>query len=228
MGKWMMAAAIAAFSLSVAAEEVKELKTQKDIASYAIGVMTARNFQKDEIDVDLDVMMQGMKDALAGGHLLKPEKDLRHEMSGIMAEARKKMVLNRRSAAELNRQAGAKYLADNKTKEGVVTLPSGVQYTELVHGTGKHPLDSDMVEINFRGTLINGTEFDSSESGKPPRLKLSALVTGWREAIKLMTVGSKWKIIVPASAAYGERGIGSEIGPNETLIYETELLGLSR
>jgi FKBP-type peptidyl-prolyl cis-trans isomerase len=226
--KWIALTSFSLLALQAGAEEAKVLKTEKDIASYAIGVMTARNFQKDNMDIDVDLMMRGLKDGLARGNLLMPEKELRKVMSTVMGEARKAMVLNRRTAAEANRQAGAKFLAENKTKEGVITLPSGVQYSVIKQGDGKVPADSDMIEVNYRGNLLNGTEFDASEPGKPAHLKLSSLIPGWKDAVKLMPVGSKWKIVVPASAAYGERGVGSDIGPNETLVFEVELVGLSR
>ena len=228
--KWMMAVAGFATALSaVAADDGRAvLKTQKEIDSYAMGVMTARNFQKNSMEVDLDVMMRGLKDGMARGQLLIPEKELRLVMRNIMAEARKAMIKNRRQEADINRREGAKYLAENGKKKGVVTLPSGVQYSVIKRGTGKLPTDSDIVVVNYRGSLLNGREFDASEPGKPARLKLSSLISGWKDAVKLMPVGSHWKIVVPASAGYGGRGVGSEIGPNATLLFDVELVGLAR
>jgi FKBP-type peptidyl-prolyl cis-trans isomerase FklB len=225
---WIALTSLTFLAVNVGAEEDKVLKTEKDIASYAIGVMTARTFQKDGIDVDLELVQRGLRDGLSRGDLLLPEKELRQAMRQVQGEARKNMVMNRHAAAEANRLAGARFLAENKAKEGVIALPSGVQYSVIKRGDGKLAADSDIVDVNYRGNLLNGTEFDASEPGKPAHLKLSALIPGWKEALKLMPVGSKWQLVIPASAAYGERGVGADIGPNETLLFEVELVGLSR
>ncbi len=208
------------------AEETPVLKTPLDKLSYSIGVQTARTFTKDEVKIDLDLVIKGLKDGFAGGKLLMPEKEIRQEMRSVQAEVRRKMVLNQRVALVENKKNGEAFLAANKVKEGVVTLPSGVQYKILKAGNGRQPTDADIVACNFRGTLLDGTEFDSSESGKPINMKVSTLIPGWREAIKLMPSGSTWQIFVPSQLAYGERGVGSDIGPNETLIFEVELLSI--
>jgi FKBP-type peptidyl-prolyl cis-trans isomerase FklB len=130
-------------------------------------------------------------------------------------------------AAEDNRKAGESFLAENKKKEGVVTLPSGLQYKVLKAGDGKKPTDADTVECHYRGTLINGTEFDSSYlTGQPATFKIAGVIPGWREALKLMPVGSKWQLFVPSQLAYGARGKGGSIGPNAALIFEVELLAI--
>jgi FKBP-type peptidyl-prolyl cis-trans isomerase FklB len=129
-------------------------------------------------------------------------------------------------ALEDNKKKGEVFLAENKTKEGVVVLPSGVQYKILKAGNGKKPIDSDVVQVYYRGTLLDGSEFDATEPGQPADLKASSLIAGWKEALRLMPAGSKWQIFVPSQLAYGERGVGSDIGPNETLVFEVELLAV--
>ncbi|HET7831615.1 MAG TPA: FKBP-type peptidyl-prolyl cis-trans isomerase [Gallionella sp.] len=208
------------------AAEMPVLKTDKEKLSYVIGVSTGRNFKKAGTDVDLDLMMKGIKDGMAGEKLPVTEKELRKVMNGYQSDVRRTMLLERRQAMEENRKKGEAFLAENKAKPGVVTLPSGVQYLIVKAGNGKMPLESDMVEVRYRGTLLDGTEFDATEDKRTANLKLSALPPGWKEAVKLMPTGSTWKIFIPSNLAYGERGVGTDIGPNETLIYETELVGI--
>jgi FKBP-type peptidyl-prolyl cis-trans isomerase FklB len=207
--------------------ESPTLNTDKDKLSYGIGVSIARNFKKQESDIDVDLLVKGLRDALAGDKLQLPEKDLRKVMNAYQTEIRQKATLTRRVAIEENKKKGEAFLTANRTKDGVITLPSGVQYKILLAGQGRKPIDSDLILCNYRGNLLDGTEFDATEDGKPASLKLSALIAGWKETMKLMPVGSKWQIFIPAQQAYGERGVGSDIGPNETLIFEVELLGIN-
>lgn len=209
------------------AAETGQLASDKDKLSYGIGVSVARNFKKQASDVDIDLMIKGLRDALAGDRLLLPEKDLRRVMNAYQTEIRQKATLTRRTAIEENRKKSEAFFAANRAKDGVVTLPSGLQYRVLRAGQGRKPIDSDQVICNYRGSLLDGTEFDASEDGKPASLKLSALIAGWKESMKLMPVGAKWQIFIPPQLAYGERGVGSDIGPNETLIFEVELLGIN-
>jgi FKBP-type peptidyl-prolyl cis-trans isomerase FklB len=197
-----------------------------DKVSYAIGVDVARNFKKQEFTVNLDMLMQGLKDGLAGKETLLPEKELRKVMNGFQAEVRQKTAQTRRLAADDNRRAGVAFLEENKAKPGVVTLPSGLQYRVIKAGQGRKPVDSDLAEVNYKGGLINGTVFDSTEAGKPVTLKVAALIPGWKEALKLMPVGAHWQIAIPSQLAYGDRGAGSDIGPNETLLFEVELVSI--
>ena len=135
-------------------------------------------------------------------------------------------VLETRTAAENNKKRGEAFLAENRTKEGVITLPSGLQYKILKTGDGRRPTDTDTVEVHYRGTLIDGTQFDSSQAGQPSILKVTAVISGWREALKLMPIGSKWQLFIPPQLAYGGRRASPVIGPNETLIFELELVGI--
>lgn len=203
------------------------LESAVNRTSYAIGVDMARNFKKQGIEIDPELILRGMKDGAAGTVQIS-DKDIRRAMNAFQGEVRQKMAQNRRLATEDNKTRGSEFLEANKSKPGVVALTSGLQYKVIKAGApeGRKPLDSDMVECNYRGVTLGGTEFDATEAGKPATLKISALIAGWREALKLMPVGSKWQIVVPPQLAYGDRGAGSDIGPNETLIFEVELVAI--
>lgn len=224
----IVAAMVALLALGpVCAGQEPNLEPAANRTSYAIGVDMARNFKKQGIDVDPELILRGMKDGYAGTVLIS-DKDLRRTMNSFQGEVRQKMAQNRRLAADDNKTRGADFLAANKGKAGVVTLPSGLQYRVVNPGAadGRKPLESDLVECNYRGTLLSGTEFDATEPGKPATLKISALIAGWREALKLMPVGAKWQLFVPSHLAYGDRGAGSDIGPNEALVFEVELVAI--
>jgi FKBP-type peptidyl-prolyl cis-trans isomerase FklB len=208
------------------ADESLELKTDKDKLSYGIGVSVGRNLRKQDTDVDMNILIKGIETGLTAEKLLFSEKELRLLMNKYQSEVRQKALLSKRLAREDNRKKGEAFLAENKTKEGVVVLPSGVQYKIIKAGNGPKPTDSDIVKVYYRGALLDGTEFDSTDPGHPVDLKASALIAGWKEALSLMPVGSKWQIYIPSELAYGDRGVGSDIGPNETLIFDVELLGI--
>jgi FKBP-type peptidyl-prolyl cis-trans isomerase FklB len=225
--KWMMILGVVLLAAQVGAEETLLLKTQKEKASYAIGVDLARNFKRLGIEVDVDVFLKALRDVFSGEKLLMSEEDLRATMNTFQAELRQKQAQAMRIAAEDNKKEGDVFLAENKTKEGVVTLPSGLQFKILKAGDGKKPTEADTVEVNYRGILINGTEFDSSYGrGQSATFKVTGVIPGWKEALKLMPAGSKWQIFIPPQLAYGERGAGRDIGPNATLIFEIELFAI--
>ncbi len=224
--KWMAVLCCGVLSVQAGAAEEQVLKTKKEMVSYGIGVNIAKSFKKDEVEFDMELLVKGMKDGLAGNKLLMSEKELRQVMNSLQSELRRKEVMNSRIAAEENRKRGEAFLAENKNKEGVQSLPSGVQYRILKAGDGRKPTDSDSVECEYRGTLLNGAEFDGTEPGKPATLKLSMLIPGWKEALKAMPKGSKWQVFIPSQLAYGTRGVGSDIGPNETLVFEIALLDI--
>ncbi|MEE8399182.1 MAG: FKBP-type peptidyl-prolyl cis-trans isomerase, partial [Desulfobacterales bacterium] len=207
-----------------AAEKIK-VETEKEKVSYSIGYDIGSNFKKQSIDVDHDVFFRGMKDALAGGNPLLSAKEQREAMMAFSKKQRGKMTVKQKEAALKNKETGKKFLSDNKAKPGVVTLDSGLQYKVIVGGKGPKPVDTDTVKTHYRGTLIDGTEFDSSyKRGQPASFPVTGVISGWTEALQLMNVGSKWELTIPSDLAYGDRGAGADIGPGETLIFEIELL----
>jgi len=203
------------------------LKTQKEKVSYGIGVTVAKSFKPQGIEVNVEALVKGLRDALAGEKLLMTDTELQKTMGEFQAELSQKQIQAAKASSEANKKEGAAFLAGNKTKQGVVTLPSGLQYKILKAGKGKRPIESDTVECNYKGTLINGTEFDSSyRRGQAASFPVSGVIPGWTEALKLMPVGSKWQLFIPSQLAYGSRGAGRDIGPDATLIFEVELLSI--
>jgi len=220
--------AVVLAAVQVSAEEKPVLKNDKDKVNYGIGVTVVRNFKQQGVDIDLDMVFLGMKDAFSGGKLLMTEESLRKTMMTYQTELRQKQARARQMALVENKKTGDAFLAQNKLKEGVVTLPSGLQYKVLKAGNGRKPTDADTVECRYRGTFINGSEFDSTYDGEPATFTVQegGGIPGWREALKLMPVGSKWQLFLPAELAFGERGTGRGIEPNATVIFELELLAI--
>jgi FKBP-type peptidyl-prolyl cis-trans isomerase FklB len=209
-------------------EAVTALTTTKQKASYAIGMNWGTGLHRQGIDVDNAALIQGMKDALAGGKTLLTEDEARSALMQLQKEMQEKQQAKAAQEGEANKKEGDAFLAANKTKEGVVTLPSGLQYKILTPGTGPKPTASDSVVCNYKGTLINGSEFDSSyKRGEPATFPVTGVIKGWTEALQLMPVGSKWQLFIPPDLAYGPRGTpGGPIGPNATLIFEVELISI--
>jgi FKBP-type peptidyl-prolyl cis-trans isomerase FklB len=207
---------------------VLTLKTQKEKASYAIGLNIGKSMRKDSVDVDPAILMRGMKDGLAGAKPLLTDDEAKATMVALQADLRKKQEEKMLVQGEANKKEGETFLADNKTKDGVVTLPSGLQYKILKEGTGPKPAATDTVVCNYKGTLLDNTEFDSSyKRGQPATFPVSGVIKGWTEALQLMPVGSKWQLFIPSDLAYGARGgPGGGIGPNATLVFEVELMSI--
>jgi FKBP-type peptidyl-prolyl cis-trans isomerase FklB len=203
------------------------LKTQKDKVSYAIGMNIGKSLHKDSVDIDPAIFARGVKDALMSAKPLLTEEEMKTVLTALQGELRKQQEDAARVAGVGNRKAGDAFLAENKTKDGVVTLPSGLQYKIITPGTGPKPTATDTVVCNYRGTLLDGKEFDSSyKRGQPATFPVSGVIKGWTEAVQLMPVGSKWQLFIPADLAYGPRGAGPDIGPESTLIFEVELLSI--
>lgn len=203
------------------------LNTQKDKISYAVGMNIGTNLHRQPLDVDPAILLQGLKDVLAGNKPLLTEEEARTLLTQLQEDMRKQQAEKAQQMGAANKAEGETFLAANKTKEGVITLPSGLQYKILKAGTGPKPSASDSVVCNYRGTLINGAEFDSSyKRGQPATFPVNGVIKGWTEALQLMPVGSKWQLFIPAQLAYGERGAGADIGPNAALIFEIDLLSI--
>jgi FKBP-type peptidyl-prolyl cis-trans isomerase FklB len=203
------------------------LTTQKDKFSYALGMNLGTSLHRQSVPVDPNILLRGLKDALAGGKTELTEDQAKAALTEVQNQIRQKQQAQMQEAGQMNKKEGDAFLAANKTKDGVVTLPSGLQYKILTAGTGPKPTSADSVVCNYRGTLINGTEFDSSyKRGQPATFPVSGVIKGWTEALPLMPVGSKWQLFVPPDLAYGDRAPGPEIGPNSTLIFEVELLSI--
>lgn len=225
--KWAVVLGIVFLSTQGFSEESLVFKTERDKVNYAIGVNIIGNIKQQGIDIDLDLVMRGMKDAYSGVELLLSGEDIRKGIDQYQVAVRQKRAQTMSKTADDNEREGEEFLTANGKKEGIVTLPSGLQYKIIKTGDGNKPTDDDMVECHYRGILINGKEFDSSYlTGKPASFKVSGVIPGWREALKLMPVGSKWQIFVPSRLAYGERGKVGSIGPNMTLIFNVELLAI--
>jgi FKBP-type peptidyl-prolyl cis-trans isomerase FklB len=203
------------------------LKTDKEKTSYAIGVNMGKSVRNGPVDLDTKIFLQAFRDALAGNKLLMTDEEVKSALTALQADLRKKQEEKNQMLAETNKKAGEEFLAANKAKDGVVTLPSGLQYKILTQGTGPKPAVTDSVVCNYKGTLLDNTEFDSSyKRGQPATFPVGQVIKGWTEALQLMPVGSKWQLFIPSDLAYGARGSGPTIGPNSTLIFEVELISI--
>jgi FKBP-type peptidyl-prolyl cis-trans isomerase FklB len=203
------------------------LKTDKDKASYAIGMFWGSQLHRQSTEVDTAILMRGVKDAMAAGKMLMTEDEMKATLTKLQNDARAKQQEVARLAGAANKKEGDAFLAANKDMEGVVTLPSGLQYKILTEGTGPKPAATDSVVCNYSGKLINGTEFDSSyKRGQPVTFPVTGVIKGWTEALQLMPVGSKWQLFIPSDLAYGPPGRGPAIGPNAALIFEVELISI--
>src|SRR5437667_3968755 len=215
----IVSASLLAFPL-FGQEKSPQFKDQRDKVSYAIGMQIGFNLARQKVDINPDVLNSGMKDAIAGKPQLTPD-----QVKDVMAQFEKDMEQKQKQLGEKNKTDGAKFLEDNKKKPGVKTTASGLQYKALKEGTGSQPKATDMVTVNYRGTLIDGTEFDSSyKRGQPATFPLNGVIKGWTEGLQLMKQGSKYQFFVPSNLAYGVRSVGPDIAANATLIFDVELL----
>jgi FKBP-type peptidyl-prolyl cis-trans isomerase FklB len=207
-----------------------ELKTQKDKVSYAIGMDMGNSLKRNNVEVDPDILGQAIKAVITGEKTLLTDQEVRTTLTALQQELKGKMEEKMKAQGEKNKKEGEDFLAANKKKEGVKTLPSGLQYKVITPGTGKSPKATDTVSVQYKGTLIDGTEFDSSyKRGKPATFPVSGVIKGWTEALQLMKEGAKWQLFIPSSLAYGETGTaGGPIGPNAVLVFEVELLSIEK
>jgi len=208
-------------------DSTSRLKSQKDQVSYALGMDWGSQLRAKSVEIDPDLVLQGLKDALAGGKSLMSADEARAAIVRWQRDLRARDLEKLDGEAKTNRSAGEAFRAANKVKEGVVSLPSGLQYKTLTAGTGPKPTLTDRVTCDYRGMLIDGTEFDSSyKRGQPATFSVGTVIQGWREALQLMPVGSKWQLVIPPTLAYGQDGKGGVIPPNATLIFEIQLISI--
>jgi FKBP-type peptidyl-prolyl cis-trans isomerase len=235
----MAVLAVAAVPIVVRAQEVPAaqadpaatgkpvIETDEQKRDYGLGMQMGRNLVNQGIEADVDLLVEGLRDALAGRKPLISEEELRRIMMAFRAELKRARIDNARITAEENFKAGEVFMAENKTKADVVTLPSGLQYKVLKQGAGPVPTDMDTVEVQYRGTLLDGTEFDSSfRNDAPATFVVKGSLPGWRQALLLMPVGSRWELYVPPRLAYGPKGTGLGVGPQATVVFEMELLAI--
>lgn len=237
MNTWKKALSICLSGIAMAAcdkidtKASRDLKTSKDKVSYGIGLDIGRSFKQQSLDakdIDLDKLRIGIQDAMGGVKPLMSDSQLSETMMSFQKEMMARQDSVNRKKGEDNIKVGQDFLAKNAKEAGVVTLPDGLQYKIITAGTGKKPDSSSTVTVNYTGTLIDGTEFDSSiKRGQPVTFPVNGVIKGWTEALQLMPVGSKWMIYIPSSLGYGDHGAGQKIGPNATLIFEVELVSIA-
>jgi FKBP-type peptidyl-prolyl cis-trans isomerase FklB len=205
------------------------LETDVQKNGYSVGYDIGRALKKQPLDLDADAVVRGLSDAYKGAAQAMTDEDMTKQLNALRTEAQRRVLEQRKQAGEKALKEGEEFLAKNKNEKGVVTTASGLQYKIIKAGKGKKPTAKDTVTVHYRGTLINGTEFDSSHKrGQPATFPVSGVIPGWTEALQLMPVGSTWTLYIPSKLAYAENGSGPQIGPNATLIFEVELLEIKK
>lgn len=218
----VLTVAFTGIALPGVATERVEPKTDMEKNAYSVGYDVGRSLRRQLLDVEPAAAAQGLKDALSDAAPSLPEQEIQQRFAAMRKDSAQKIP-------ERNLKAGEAFLARNKDEKGVKTTPSGLQYRVIVAGKGKQPTAEDTVTVNYRGTLIDGTEFDSSyKRNQPASFPVKGVIAGWSEALPLMKEGAKWMLYIPAKLAYGERGAGALIGPNTALIFEVELLSIGK
>lgn len=217
------------FSVAAAAASTTQLSTETDKLSYTIGVDLGKNLKKQDIAINAEAMTKGLQDGLANGPYTLTEPQMKEVLVAFQKRLLEKQTEAFNKRAQENKVNGETFLAENKSKPGIVTLPSGLQYKIIQKGDGAKPKATDTVTVEYTGRLINGTIFDStSKSGKPATFQVSQVIPGWTEILQLMPAGSTWEVYIPANMAYGTRSVGGPIGPNETLIFNIHLLSVNK
>lgn len=224
--RWILALGAAFVAVAVAAQDAPVLNTEKEKVSYALGMQMGADFRKQALDLDLTTFSKGLAESFNGAKTMLTEEEMRTVLANAKEEYQKKQAALREQKAEATLQEGEKFLAENKNKEGVVTLPTGLQYKILKQGKGETPKRKDHVVCNYRGMLFDGTEFDNSDKHNgPSTFPVRGVIRGWEQALLMMPEGSKWQLFVPPQLAYGKAGAPSmKVPPNATLIFELELL----
>ncbi len=205
------------------AEDTNKFKSDLERYSYALGMSWGTQLKQGDVEVDYEQMLRGFKETKAGASVLT-DAEMRETLTKLSSEVRAKMMEKQRLAGEKNKSEGEAFLAANKTKPGIITLPNGLQYKVITEGKGESPKPEDVVEANYRGTLIDGTEFDASKPGQPFTRPANQVIKGWTEALTRMKPGAKWQLFIPSELAYGERGFPPKIAPNAALIFDIELV----
>jgi FKBP-type peptidyl-prolyl cis-trans isomerase len=224
-GRILISIIVLFFAGPLFGQERALLKEKKDRMSYAIGVDVGNSLIKQHVDVNLDVLKEAIGDVLSNRKLLLTDKERAEIKADVERDMAEEKARRQKTAAEKNRKEEEKFLAENKLKNGVVTLPSGLQYTIVTDGAGKVPKEDDMVSAHYRVSLIDGTEVeDSQKKGEPGEFVLENVIPGWREGVGMMKTGSKWRLFIPSKLAYGEDGVGELVGPNTMLIFDIDLL----
>ena len=220
--------AVALSAATALAQEAGKFKNDQEKISYALGMNFGTSLKQGEVDVDYELLIRGLKDAKAGESQLLTEAEMRETLTKLSNEVRSKMLEKQRKVSEKNKADADAFLAANKTKPGVISLPNGLQYKVLAEGSGESPKPEDTVEVNYRGTLPDGTEFDSNaKTGKPFTTAANRVIKGWTEALTRMKPGAKWQLFIPPDLAYGERGSPPKIPANSALIFDVEMLSFN-
>ena len=226
--KWMLPAAVglALIGCQGNAQEKPKLETQMDKVSYSIGLDIGKSFKQQSMELNAAALSQGIKDGLAGAAQMMTDEEMQTCMETFQKEMMAKSEIESKGVGDKNKVEGEAFLAANKTKEGVQTTASGLQYKVLTAGSGAKPTATQTVTVHYEGKLIDGKVFDSSyKRGEPISFPVNGVIQGWQEALQLMPVGSTWELYIPGDLAYGQRGAGADIGPNAVLIFKVELIG---
>ena len=223
---WFAPLALGLLAVGARAEDAPPA-TDKGKTSYAVGVDIGRNLHGVGADVDIDQMVRGLRDGLTGAKPALSDAEIRQLITAYRTELSQKQHDQMQQALNANKEKGEKFQAEYRKKESVVVAPNGIMFRVLKAGDGRKPGETDTVAVNYSGRLVDGTEFDASEAGKPAQFKLNVgVIQGWRDALQQMPVGSKWEIVMPPSVAYGDRGAGRDIPPAATLIFDIELVSI--
>ena len=225
--RWILTLALLLTPAFAGAQDAPALRTDKEKLSYAMGMDLGGQLKAQSVEIDADLFAAGLKTMLAGGKTLLTDAEAKAAISQLQLARVAKQTAALQASGAKNKTEGDAFMADNKAKDGVVTLASGLQYKAITTGTGPKPTLEQTVMCHYRGTLLDGKEFDSSyKRGQPASFPVKGVIKGWTEVLQLMPVGSKWQVVIPPDLAYGTRGAGADIGPNATLVFEIELLAI--